>query len=107
MRLRGGSHKEGRVEVYHEGKWRRVCDWGWDINDARVVCRQLGFPDAEAALKNSYFGGGTGAISLNDFSCEGHESSLLSCRHVGWRSHYCTYQKHAGVRCKDTEGENE
>ncbi len=107
VRLEGGSHREGRVEVYHNGRWGTVCDDGWDINDARVVCRQLGFPDAEAALKNSYFGRGTGAILLDDLRCEGNESSLFSCRHNGVGIHYGRHREDAGARCIDPEGENE
>ncbi|XP_028411833.1 uncharacterized protein LOC114534569 [Dendronephthya gigantea] len=104
LRLQGSLSKNGtgRVEVFLNGQWGTVCDDGWDYNDARVVCRQLGYPDAVRALHGGKAPGGSGRIWLKWVECKGMEQNLMSCSHEGWGEHYCSHIQDAGVECVST-----
>ena len=63
VRLVGGNTaSEGRVEVYYSDTWGTVCQNDWTVQDANVVCRELGYPRALAAPGYSTFGAGTGQV---------------------------------------------
>lgn len=50
IRIQGGTSSRGRVEICFDGVWGTVCGAdGWDLNDAAVACRQLGFQSAGKA----------------------------------------------------------
>ena len=100
LRLANGNFKgEGRVEIFHSDTWGTISDDYWDMNDAHVVCRELGFNKALSAPKKAQFGTGSGPIWLDSVQCVGTESSLTNCRHNGWNIHNCNHTEDASVIC--------
>ena len=97
------SSRYGRVEVLYKGVWGTICGDSWDLRDADVVCRQLGYEGALSAPIFRYptSGQNTGQIRLNGVNCEGNETSILECRHLGWEG-YCWDYFDAGIVCRPT-----
>ena len=97
------SSRFGRVEVLYKGVWGTICGDSWDLRDADVVCRQLGYEGALSATIFRYpaFGQNTSQIRLNGVNCEGNETSILECRHLGWEGRCWDYFD-AGVVCRPT-----
>ena len=116
--LEGSTSLEGRVEVCRSNAWGTVCHSGWTVEDARVVCRQLGysvvgtscyaiyvsigdhkFPHCAGAIARtgSFYGPGTGPIARGSVACRGYEARLPDCSASA--PVRCTHAHDAGVRC--------
>ena len=89
MRLIDGRNDlEGRVQVkLDNGTWGTICDNGWDLKDATVVCRMLGYSHgAKQALGKGAFGTQDGVIWMTKVNCSGDERNIDDCKGAttGW-----------------------
>ena len=88
------------VRVRCSDEWSTVCDDLWDVNDAQVACRQLGYPtDRATAYRFAHFGQGTGEILLDNLGCTGTENSLFDCQKNGFGNQNCQHSQDAGISC--------
>ena len=99
-----GSQYEGRIEILHNGTWGTICDHDWELPDAKVACRMLGFSGALRAVTNAFYGRGNGTVWLDNVECTGTETSLLNCSHSRFgsaASNCLDHHNDAGVVCFD------
>ena len=77
MRLKGGDGRcAGRVQMKHQGEWRRLDMWSdWDLRAAAVVCRQL---DCGSAVSTRYTDDEHPGWRFRSH-CVGSESALREC----------------------------
>ncbi|KAK3595702.1 hypothetical protein CHS0354_026923 [Potamilus streckersoni] len=104
VRLTHQMYHYGRVEIRCRNsgdEWGTICDDMWDELDAKVVCRNLGYPeDTEAySYRGAYFGQGSGPIIMNRVDCRGDEPYLSNCTSQRWRNIHCTHVQDASVSC--------
>uniref|UniRef100_A0A8B9IPM2 protein-lysine 6-oxidase n=1 Tax=Anser cygnoides TaxID=8845 RepID=A0A8B9IPM2_ANSCY len=91
VRLAGGrSPEEGVVEVLVpvQGKlrWGAVCGAQWGLNEAMVVCRQLGLGFASHALQETWYWAGSpnaSEVVMSGVRCTGTELALQQCQRHG------------------------
>ena len=96
----------GRVEIYanstgglDNAEWGTICDENWNIQDGRVFCHQLGYPDALDVSLSVHYGQGAGPVWLNSLRCLGNESNLFACAHNGFGYHECKDDQYVSVEC--------
>lgn len=99
------SPLEGFIIIHHNGSWGAVCNDhnGFDLKDAGVVCRQLGYGSADD-IKHGEWGIVDNAVTVvleyyyYQLNCNGSESNLMECPHSGNASQ-CLRSQPAGVKC--------
>ena len=99
--VQGRTARDGRVEVRRSGAWGSVCGEQWDLVDANVLCRLLGYNEALAYYQNITFKQSNNTLWLTDVQCVGNESSLFHCVNSGWGKRTCNEGFAAGATCSD------
>ena len=93
------NSNEGRVEVLVDESWGVFCSNGWDMNDANIVCRELGFNKALEIVENTQrFGKSSGSVQLGNMGCF-NETSIKYCSFDAVEAHECDTVMDPGVIC--------
>ncbi|XP_049334518.1 deleted in malignant brain tumors 1 protein-like isoform X9 [Astyanax mexicanus] len=99
VRLVGGSHCSGRVEVLHGESWVTVCDADFNQQDGEVVCRDLGCGSLVEVLGAAAFGRGEGQVWSEELQCRGNESQIHFCPKSSSLKHNCSHDNDVGLAC--------
>ena len=92
----------GRVEVLVKGKWGKICREGWDMNDVKVVCRELGFRSALAEFIGIDIKDANVSVVMSKVNCDGTEADLESCSSLG-EGHKCVDDTGAQAMCEPSK----
>ena len=116
--VEGQTPHDGRIEICLDGGWGSVCYDQWDIGDAKVVCRQLGYDGCElfawpinsmscilslfkVSLTKSSSSSSNGQTysHLDDIDCNGNESKLSDCEYKEISGQNCDLGEEPVVTC--------
>ena len=93
--LEGGDGPTISGNVMIGGK--PVCDDSWGMEDANVVCKELGYFRAKQFTRESYYGPIDTEYRMDNVKCDGNEIRLLDCLHSDQDD--CGPGEAAGVIC--------
>lgn len=97
LRLAGGPNScAGNVDIYYFGGWMKVCGYLWDMQDAEVVCRQLGC-GSPLTTAYSFPPSDSYGYLMTEVQCTGYESYLWYCPYE--YLHGPCYYRDASVVC--------
>ncbi|XP_063914202.1 protein bark beetle isoform X2 [Zophobas morio] len=106
IRLLGGAtENEGRLQVKIDQQWGTVCNYGWTIKNAALVCQQLGYvlnPEDWYLERNEIPSAGTTEdVILSNVQCEDFDLDITKCKAEtkGNFENSCTHENDVGIRC--------
>lgn len=93
------------MEVYYSGQWGTICSYYQSNTNARVICQELGYPDARAGSQSVSFENGAEdqPIWLSYLYCQGDEASIVNCfYYLPWDNFPCySHSNDLSVSCID------
>ncbi|XP_050921552.1 scavenger receptor cysteine-rich type 1 protein M130 isoform X2 [Lates calcarifer] len=100
--VNGANQCSGRLEVKSNQSWSLVCEDDFDLQDAEVVCREVGC-GAPSVLQGALYGEVEAPMWTREFQCAGNESLLLDCDSSGPARKSCSSGKAVGLTCSDPD----
>ena len=98
-----GSFSAGRLEIFINSTWGSICADNFNLTDANVACRQMGFAGAiltETSFHTRYGRGREGPIWLDEVNCNNQNLlHILSCSNAGIGEHDCDHYSDVAVEC--------
>ena len=118
VRLFGSSSDgiQGEVGTFDktpDPSWKPLCDDGWNLKSASVVCRQLNLGPPVSIYSHvhtvpsnqNYFNRITESdkYGIEGLVCNGTESNIAQCQYNNVSSHGCHENETAGVICSPSK----
>ena len=80
VRLTNGDRTgNGRLEVNLDGRWGLVCGDNFDMRDAHVVCKQLGYSEEATINTANRIDDDNTPFLMGNVRCTGVEDDLFDC----------------------------
>ena len=94
IRLVGSSKPhEGRVEIFSQGTWGTICDDKFDMIDANVICKELGYARANTKkVRVTRKANPSMKIHINILECEPGDY-FWHCSHFDFNRPICGHNE--------------
>ncbi|VEN48816.1 unnamed protein product [Callosobruchus maculatus] len=110
IRLLGGvSETEGRLQIKVNDQWGTVCNYGWTMKNAALVCQQLGYvlnPEDWYLERAEIPQAGTSEkVLLSNVQCDDYDLDITKCKSEKISVDFensCNHDNDVGIRCYKT-----